>query len=172
MSIFLETATIKGIDKDSLVALLDSLPKLWNKDKSILNVELTSLLHKYGETNELFFAVRHFKTGTGLLIVFVEFQRQLGAAVFEIHGYTLSNRMFGRDQSAEQKMRDIFLGYAGEPFSTLSTISADRMFECPNCKAKYILRTMRISSDGRIECQNCSRLVDFFSNEGEEKGVS
>lgn len=158
----METATIKDIDKDSLVAFLDSFPELWNKDKSILEAGLTSLLHKYGETDELFFSVSHFTMGNGLLIVFVEFQRQLGTADFEIHGYMVSTEgIRGRHQFAEQKMRDIILGYDGEPFSTLSTISDDRMFECPSCKAKYVLRTMRISSDGRIECQNCGRLVYF-----------
>ncbi len=158
----METATIKDIDKDRLLALLDSFPKLWNKDKSILDAKLTSLLDKSGETNEFFFAVSHFTMGNALLIVFVEFQRQLGTAVFEIHGYIVSiEGIQGRNQFAEQKMRDIILGHAGEPFSTLSTISEDRIFECPDCKAKYALRTMRISSDGRIECQNCGRLVYF-----------
>jgi len=158
----METATIKDIDKDRLLVLLDSFPKLWNKNKSILDAKLTSLLHKSGETDELFFAVSHFTMGNGLLIVFVDFQRKLGTAVFEVHGYILSvEGIRGRNQFAEQKMRDIILGHAGEPFSTLSTIAEDEMFECPDCKAKYALKTMRISSDGRIECQNCGRLVHF-----------
>jgi hypothetical protein len=35
----METATIKEIDKDRLHALVQAFPKLWNKDKPMLDPE-------------------------------------------------------------------------------------------------------------------------------------
>ncbi len=158
----METATIKEIDKDRLYALIKAFPDLWNKDKPLLDPGLIPLLDKYGETDELFFGVYLFAVVRGLLTVFVEYQRTQSTATFEIHGYIITgNGIEGRHQYAEQKLRDIILGHAGEAFTKLTAISKDRIFECPSCKAKYSLMTMKMSSDGRIECQNCGRLVDF-----------
>ena len=162
----METATIKEIDKDRLRALIQAFPNLLNKDKPMLDPDIFTLLEKSGETDELYFAVILFSVVRGLLTVFVEYHKETGIADFEIHGYMMqANQIQGRHQDAEQKLRDIILGYEGEPFSKLSAISKDIIFECPSCHAKYSLATMRMSSDGRIECQNCGRLIDLSEDE-------
>ncbi|MFX1578923.1 MAG: hypothetical protein ACFFBJ_04695 [Promethearchaeota archaeon] len=159
---FMETATIYEIEIDNLKELIQSFPNLWPKDKWMLDSGMLLLLGKSGESNESYFAMHLFSVPHGLLAVFMEYQKETMKATFDIHGYTIAcNQIQGRAQYTEQRVRDFILGYEGEAFHKLSAEFNDEIFECPECCAKYSLGTLRMSSDGRIECQNCGRLVHF-----------
>jgi hypothetical protein len=156
----LETAEILGIDEEDLHGFIRALPNLWEQTKRSFEPGIQLMLQKLGDTEDILFGVYIFSNMGRQLIIFMEYQRDIAAAIFEIHGF--QPNVWGSNISnsyGEQRMRKIIEGSEGGDFKAFSAVPEGGIFICPNCGAQYSLRVLKISSDGRIECQNCGKFV-------------
>ncbi len=170
----METAEILGIDEEDLHGFMAVLTNIWEHDKPIFFPELKLTLSKYGETPELLFGVYIYSVGACIIVAFLEYQRELSTAIFEIHGFCsdVYDRPRGEFQYGEKRLSDIIMKNAGKDYKAFSTIPPGGLFICPKCKAQYTFRSMKVSAEGQVECQNCGRLVNFSSDEEEDTRIS
>jgi hypothetical protein len=79
-------------------------------------------------------------------------------------------------KKGETKLREILenLTYAElEEFAVVGQhLEDDTIFICPDCKAQYLLRVLRVTIDGKTECQNCLHLFDPVEIEFARKAAS
>jgi hypothetical protein len=153
----LRTAELVGIEEEELYAFIRALPNRWEQESGTFDPSMTLLLHLY-------------KMGYFLLTLFVEYYRNSGLAIIEVHVL-----LRGSPQpKIEQKIRNIILNVTEKDLERLAAIPRGGVFICPFCQAQYSLRVLKIEEDGRIKCQNCGRLIDFSSkssdNEIKEQG--
>ncbi|MFW9974797.1 MAG: MJ0042-type zinc finger domain-containing protein [Candidatus Thorarchaeota archaeon] len=170
----MESAEILGIDEEDLHGFMEVLPNIWEYEKPIFFPELKLTLSKFGETPELLFGVYIYSVGGCIIVAFLEYQREFTTAIFEIHGFCSDvwDRPRAEFQFGEKRLRDIIMKNAGKDYKAFSSIPPGGLFVCPNCRAQYTFRSMKVSADGKVECQNCGRLVGFRNDEEQEKGVS
>lgn len=163
-SLPVETIEIFGIDEERLLGILYTLPSLWNSGKGALDPSLELLFDKYGNKDNLLFAVQVFihPHSSVMITLFTEYLRDIETASFVIYAYDLSIAGGANEAlwSARQ-LRDILEAFVDVDLSTFSHLRGDEIFACPKCAAHYRLRTMRITRDGRIECQNCGKIVEY-----------
>ncbi|MHA2146939.1 MAG: hypothetical protein ACXAB0_15950 [Candidatus Thorarchaeota archaeon] len=153
----MRTAELVGIEEEELYAFIRALPNRWEQESGTFDPSMTLLLHLY-------------KMGYFLLTLFVEYYRNSGLAIIEVHVL-----LRGSPQpKIEQKIRNIILNVTEKDLERLAAIPRGGVFICPFCQAQYSLRVLKIEEDGRIKCQNCGRLIDFSSkssdNEIKEQG--
>ena len=122
----METAEIVGIKIDELHALIKELAHLWNKRSD--------------------FGTSVYTTGYFSTILFVEYQRGSGVAIFEI--LVLSQQ--GRVERFERKIRDFLLNLKLDDYEEL-LINPRRKFICPKCGAQYSTHSLQVNEDGFSE---------------------
>jgi len=169
----MEIAEILGIDEEDLHGFMRVFPNMWDHNKPIFWPEITLIINKIGETEDLLFGVYLYRTGGCVLTIFLEYQRELSTAIFEIQGFCIDSWEKQKGfQFGERRVKEIILSNAGKNYKLFSTIPPGGIFTCPNCRAQYTFRSLKVSPQGEVECQNCGRFVIFTRNENEleEKG--
>lgn len=160
----METIEIFGIEEDRLLGILNTLPSLWNSRKEFLEPSLELLFDKYGNKDNLLFAVQVFvhPQSSVMITVLTEYLRDIETASFVIYAYNL-NVVSGVNESlwSARRLRDILEELIDVDLSQFSHLKGDEIFVCPKCAARYRLRAMRITRDGRVECQNCGKIVEY-----------
>ncbi|MHA2383715.1 MAG: hypothetical protein ACXACT_14160, partial [Candidatus Thorarchaeota archaeon] len=159
-----------GIEEEELYAFIRALPNRWEQESGTFDPSMTLLLHRYHESESSVFGVNLYKMGYFLLTLFVEYYRNSGLAIIEVHVL-----LRGSPQpKMEQKIRNIILNVTEKDLERLAAIPRGGVFICPFCQAQYSLRVLKIEEDGRIKCQNCGRLIDLSikssDNEIKEQG--
>jgi DNA-directed RNA polymerase subunit RPC12/RpoP len=169
----METIEIFGIGEEKLLGILKLLPSLWKEKRGFLDPSLELLFDKIGEKDNLLFAVHAFvNPGSSTVVVLLtEYLRDLETASFVIYAYNL---MSGASENiwSGRRLRDILEDCIEIDFSAFSQLKGDEIFVCPRCSARYRLRTMRLTRDGRVECQNCGRIVEYMPIEKKEDADS
>jgi predicted Zn finger-like uncharacterized protein len=173
----METIEIFGIGEEKLMGILNTLPSLWKQRKETLNPSLELLFDKFGNKEDLLFAVQAYThpASSIVIVLLTEYLRDLETASFVIYAYNLNP--FGGVSEAtwsSRRLRDILEDCIEVDLSAFSHMKGDEIFVCPKCSARYRLRAMRITRDGRVECQNCGRIVEytaFDKREAEDPGT-
>ena len=160
----METIEIFGIKEENLLGILGTLPNLWNAKKGSSEPSLKLLFDKFGNKNELLFVVQAFThpSSSIMITLLTEYLRDLETAKFIIYAYDL-NVVGGVAEAlwSGRRLRDILEGFVDIDLSVFSHLRGDEIFVCPKCSAQYRLRAMRITRDGRVECQNCGKIVEY-----------
>jgi DNA-directed RNA polymerase subunit RPC12/RpoP len=157
----METIEIFEISEEKLMGILNTLPSLWKERKEFLEPSLKLLFEKFGNKDDLLFAVQAFTGPSSIIALLTEYLRDLETASFVIYAYDLSGGGVTEAIRSETRLRDILEDYIEVDFSAFSHLKGDEIFVCPKCSARYRLRTLRLTRDGRVECQNCGRIVEY-----------
>ncbi|MFW9807136.1 MAG: hypothetical protein ACFFFK_10450 [Candidatus Thorarchaeota archaeon] len=158
----MEIAEIQGIDEEDLFGYIRALPNFWEQTKRIFEPGIELILQKIGDTEDILLGVFIFSHYRGQIVIFMEYQRDIRTAIFEIHGYQINQwGTFVESKSSENRLRRIIENSADGDFKAFSAIPEGGIFVCPNCRAQYSLRVLKITKDGKIECQNCGKFVEY-----------
>ncbi|MGY5864431.1 MAG: hypothetical protein RTV41_07485 [Candidatus Thorarchaeota archaeon] len=142
----METAEIVGIKIDELHALIKELAHLWNKRSDWDDPMMELEVRRYHESESSVFGTSVYTTGYFSTILFVEYQRGSGVAIFEI--LVLSQQ--GRVERFERKIRDFLLNLKLDDYEEL-LINPRRKFICPKCGAQYSTHSLQVNEDGFSE---------------------
>lgn len=164
----METIEIFGISEARLLGILNILPSLWKERKEFLEPTLELLFEKFGNKDDLLFAIQAFTGHSSIIVLLTEYLRDLETASFVIYAYNLPLGGVTEAIWSERRLRDILEDYIEGDFSAFSHLKGDEMFVCPKCSARYRLKTLRLTRYGRVECQNCGRIVEYVPFEKEE----
>ncbi len=160
----METIEISGMKEENLLGILGTLPNLWNARKGSFEPSLNLLFDKFGNKDNLLFVVQTFTQSSGSIVItlLTEYLRDLETAKFIIYAYDL-NVVGGVTEAlwSGRRLRDILEDFIDIDLSVFSNLRGDEIFVCPKCSAQYRLRAMRITRDGRVECQNCGKIVEY-----------
>jgi predicted Zn finger-like uncharacterized protein len=170
----METIEIFGIEEERLLGILSTLPNLWKERKDSLGSSLELLFDKFGNKDDLLFAVQAFTHpgSTTMIVLLTEYLRDLQTAAFIIYAYDFN--VVGGVRNATwsgRRLRDILEDCIEVDLSAFSRLRGDEIFVCPKCSAQYRLRAMRITRDGRVECQNCGRIVEYSGLQKNEDAI-
>jgi DNA-directed RNA polymerase subunit RPC12/RpoP len=157
----METIEIFGISEEKLLGILSTLPSLWEENREFLEPSLELLFEKFGNKDDLLFAVQAFTGPSSIIVLLTEYLRDLETASFVIYAYNLPLGGVTEAIRSERRLRDILEDYIEADFSAFSHLKGDEVFVCPKCSARYSLRTLRLTRDGRVECQNCGKIVEY-----------
>ena len=166
----LQELELHDIDESEFRALLFEIPELWKKNSGRFDLGLQELFKTFGETDSLVFGVHIYSHGNSgvVLVVLTEYSRDSRVAVFRITAiialitYKVNPQPFGR--SAEVRLRSILEKLSYEDLEMFANANqyqgSDEVFVCPKCKARYMMRILTVSADGKVQCQNCLALID------------
>lgn len=161
----MEIIALHDIDEEEVIGILNFMPEIWKKNSGFFDTGLNPIFRNFGESDDLLFGVHIFshRNGAILYIILTEYTRDSRMATFNINSRHLTG-WFGvsSDKRGEIKLREILEGLTYDEVSEFATVGQHledpSIFICPNCKAQYRMRVLRVSEDGRIECQNCKKL--------------
>jgi hypothetical protein len=175
----MEALELYDIDEDEIKGLLHHIPEVWKKNSSFFDTGLTLVFKSFGEHDNLLFGVHIFSHGNGavMFIILTEYFRDSRIAVFNINARHITGWFSPSDHNkGEIKLRQILEGLTYEELEHYSIVGKhiddDQIFICPNCRAQYMMRVLRVSDDGRIECQNCRRLFSIVEIDETKKHTS
>ena len=108
----MEMVEISDVDEEAVLSFIKSIPRRWNKGKSVFKSSLHLLLSRLGETDEVLFGVYIFSSDT-MIAIFLEYHRETKTAIFEIRGF--SYRLYYGDDvdhfflGNEKRMKEVIL---------------------------------------------------------------
>ena len=119
----MEIAELRDIDEEDLHGYIRALPNFWEQVKRAFEPGIELILQKIGDTEDILFGVYIFSNYGGQIIIFLEYQRDIRTAIFEIHGYQ-ANQWGKIDASKhqEQRLRRIIENSADGDFKAFSAI--------------------------------------------------
>jgi transcription initiation factor IIE alpha subunit len=161
----MEIIVLHDISEEQLKGILNFMPEIWKKNSGFFDTGLTPIFKNFGESDDLLFGVHIFSHGNGavLFIILTEYMRDSRMATFNINSRHITG-WFGvsSHKKGEIKLREILEDLTYDELDEFATVGQhledDSIFICPNCKAQYHMKVLRVSVDGRTECQNCKGL--------------
>lgn len=158
---------LHDIDENEYRALFHEIPNLWKKNSGFFDMGLGEIFGTFGESNNLVFGVHIYIRGnySQLFIVLTEYLRETRTATFRINVVPITRVAFEQSrEAAEVRFRQILEKLTYEELETFAIFNqyqgSDEVFVCPKCKARYMMRTLKVSEDGKVQCQNCLALID------------
>lgn len=163
----METIALHEISESEMRALLQYLPELWKKNSSFFDIGIKPIFDSFGETENLVFGVHIFSHGNGsiLYIILTEYLKDTCVASFNINGRHITGWFSPSvNKKGETKLRELLENLTYDELEEFAAVGQnledESIFICPNCKAQYLLRVLRVTEEGRTECQNCKHLFD------------
>ncbi len=161
----MEAIALHDIEETELRSLLYNFPEIWKKNSGFFDSGLTQVYGNFGETENLVFGVHIFTHGNGavLFIILIEYLRDSRVASFNINARSITG-LFSPSihKKGEIKIREILEKLTYEDLEKFAIVGQhledDSIFICPRCKAQYLMRVLRVATDGKTECQNCNGL--------------
>jgi predicted RNA-binding Zn-ribbon protein involved in translation (DUF1610 family) len=175
----METLELYDIDEEQLRGLLHEIPAIWKKNSGFFDTGLKPVFKNFGELDNLIFGVHLFSHANGarIFIILTEYLRDARIASFNINVRNTTGWLAPTvHKSGELKFREMLEKLTYEELDLFSVENqyqeSDEIFICPSCGAQYLMRVLRITSDGRIECQNCNALFDPVELDVAQKSAS
>ena len=162
-----ETIELHDIDEMQFKAIMQKLHIFYGQRKSWYQSGVTPVFQKFGETDELLYGVHVFvgSDNRTIYLVLSEYYRGSQMAMININSSHYTG-IFGRteNRNGEIMLREALEAVTYEELDSyvneIIIQEQDVIFNCPNCRAQYKMRALRISDDGRVECANCAKTYD------------
>ncbi|MBN2230984.1 MAG: hypothetical protein JW779_15470 [Candidatus Thorarchaeota archaeon] len=154
-----ERVEIFGIEEKELEGFLHALSNLYNSKTKFYESGINLLLSNELDSKQVLFITHLYTISTGIILLFVEYLKDLNTASFKIHAF----RPFLASQTtyefAEKKLKETLEYFKDKDMKPFALEAIIDVFICPNCNARYSSRILRMRDDGYIECQNCGKYV-------------
>jgi hypothetical protein len=156
----LETIELPGVTETDIIGVLKFLPDVWNERKGYFGSRMISFLNNDIRSDEnLVLSRLYLHDYTTMTIIFAEYRKDTKIAILRVHCYRTGEFGFKEAKDYEEKIRELIFekglrNLRHVPYED----PVEYYFECPKCKAVYMLNNLRKLKDGRIECHACKGL--------------
>lgn len=163
----LQELELLDIDESEYRAMFHEIPELWRKSSGLFDLGLNELFGSFAELADHIFGVHlyYHPSSSMLFVILTEYLKDTRVAVFRINAVTTIRTIPKKSQKEAEvrfgKMLEKLTYEDLEMYSVANQyLESDEIFVCPKCKARYMMRTLGVSADGKIQCQNCLSLFD------------